>query len=140
MANDCLDNTLSDRDIELAKGMKLANTDHISIKEFSFHRNGICGEGFYIFKFYCKDTKQDMISVYFPYDKDENPTVAVFNQKLLGDGVIAFGQNSWRGDHYCDQFEIFINWFEDFHERSGLFVIDINSYLNDNINSAWNNK
>jgi len=38
-----------------------------------------------------------------------NPRVSVFSQKLLGEGEIGFGVNSWRGDRYATQLVNAIN-------------------------------
>lgn len=44
-----------------------------------------------------KEEKRDMLAVVFPSNEI---MTAVFDMKLLAEGNITFGQNSWRGDHY----------------------------------------
>ena len=66
----------------------------MKINKVAFHRNGSSGEPFHIIKFTNK--KEKMIGIVFK----EKYHVAVFNQKLLGKGIIDFGVNSFRGDNY----------------------------------------
>ena len=81
----------------------------IKINNIQYHRNGICGEPFYVINFDDKEIG-NMIGVVFPeYDekKDEykvgfNPKVAVFKTDLLAKGNINFGENYFRGDHFSD--------------------------------------
>ncbi len=88
----------------------------IKINNMQYHRNGICGEPFYVFSFYCNKQKFDMIGVVFGkfnrqeiFELDSNPKVAIFKSKLLGENNINFGENSFRGDHYSDYFKKYIN-------------------------------
>ena len=82
----------------------------IKINNIQYHRNGICGEPFYVINFVDKEIG-NMIGVVFPiydekkdqYINDFNPKVAVFKTKLLGQGNINFGENSFRGDHFSDE-------------------------------------
>lgn len=64
------------------------------VLEIAYHRNGVSGEGFHIVRFSSEDDV--FIGVVFPKEHH----VAVFNEGLLGQGVIKFGQNSYRGDHF----------------------------------------
>ena len=71
----------------------------VSNVEEAYHRNGSCGNGFYVITF---DTVVDgslyqMVAVVFR----EPGNVAVFDRQKLGAGVIEFGLNSWR----CEDFE-----------------------------------
>ena len=59
------------------------------------HRNGISGEPFHALLFQDPD-EGTMLGVVF----DAPQHVAVFNLSKLAAGNIAFGVNSWRGDHY----------------------------------------
>ncbi len=71
------------------------------VQAIEYHRNGISGEGFHIVKF--TDTENgEMLGIVFPLDKGEtwNGRVAIFQQDLLAQGNVTFGQNSWRGDNY----------------------------------------
>lgn len=64
------------------------------IVDVAHHRNGVSGEPFYVVRF--KDGRQNMIGIVF----EATGSVAVFDTDLLKQDVIAFGQNSWRGDDY----------------------------------------
>jgi len=60
-----------------------------------FHRNGICGAGFCVTLF--DDHRQRrLLGIRF----DAPGHCAVFDLNLLAQGIIEFGLNSWRGDHY----------------------------------------
>lgn len=81
----------------------------LKINNIQYHRNGVCGEPFFVINF---DDKKigNMIGVVFPnydskkeqYTNEFNPKVAVFKTELLGQGNINFGENSYRGDCYAD--------------------------------------
>lgn len=70
------------------------------VLEIAYHRNGVFGTSFHVVRFIDRlkgDSEDDtFIGVVFP----EDYSVAVFNERLLGQGVIKFGQNSYRGDHF----------------------------------------
>ncbi len=67
----------------------------LKIESIAFHRNGICGAGFYAVLF--TDPEQGlMYAALF----DEPGHCAVVNVVLLAKGNVAFGENSWRGDQY----------------------------------------
>jgi hypothetical protein len=66
----------------------------VSKAKVAHHRNGVGGESFSVVSFYYKENKSDMIGIVFSGDGQ----VAVFDRKLLGEGIIEFGENSWRGD------------------------------------------
>src|SRR3990172_6436305 len=76
----------------------------MKIEGIAYHRNGVCGEPFYVVKF--REGRDPMIAVVFDFEEEDayearihtNPRTAVFNRKLLGEGVIAFRENSYRGD------------------------------------------
>lgn len=59
------------------------------------HRNGVSGNPFYVITF--RDGRQKMLGIVF---EEQQGNVAVFDSELLSQGVIAFGENSWRGDDY----------------------------------------
>ena len=67
----------------------------LTIKDAAFHRNGVGGLGFYAIYFHDQD-QGDMFAALF----DEPGACAVVNVKQLAAGDVAFGSNSWRGDHY----------------------------------------
>lgn len=66
----------------------------VSKVKVAYHRNGVLGEGFHVCTFYDKEEKANMVGIVF-----KGPgQVAVFNQELLGKGIIEFAVNSFRGD------------------------------------------
>lgn len=71
---------------------------NVKIEEVAYHRNGVGGEPFYVIKFISTEDGRasNMVGVVYP----ENGYVSVFDRDLLGQGVIAFGYNSFRGDHF----------------------------------------
>jgi hypothetical protein len=75
----------------------------MEIQEIAYHRNGVGGEGFHVVRFKDKEAKQafegateQMVAIVF----EGSGQVAVLNVDLLKRGVIAFTENSWRGDKY----------------------------------------
>jgi|ERR1039458_8490105 hypothetical protein len=82
----------------------------IWVISIAHHRNGVCGEPFYVVTFRDKECGT-MVATLFPtYSEDDNGhetyspngRCAVLNIDKLTEGDIAFGSNSWRGDHYED--------------------------------------
>lgn len=65
------------------------------VHEIAYHRNGISGSPFYIVRFK-SEVSDNMIGILF----EEAGNCAVFDNDLLKDNIIAFMENSWRGDHY----------------------------------------
>ena len=69
----------------------------ITVTQLAYHRNGICGNGFYAILF---DDAEfgPMVATLF----DEPGNCAVLQVPMLSepDKGVAFGVNSWRGDHY----------------------------------------
>ena len=72
----------------------------LNIKEVSYHRNGVCGEGFNAVLFTWRDEDgklRNMVASVF----DGAGQCAVYDVDELKAGNIAFASgNSWRGDHY----------------------------------------
>lgn len=69
----------------------------LTIINFAQHRNGICGAPFTVVLF--KDTGSEgsrKVAILFEQDGH----CAVFDVDELATGDIAFGSNSWRGDHF----------------------------------------
>ena len=87
------------------------------VTQIAYHRNGICGEGFYAILFESKHGP--MVATVF----EERGQVAVMltaplaNQK---EGV-TFGENSWRGDHFEDELRAAIKAYE--AERDALYDV-----------------
>lgn len=76
----------------------------ITVEQIDYHRNGISGEGFHVVLFHDDIENIPMMGVVFGMGNLEIPDecrVAVFNRDLLKQDVIAFGFNSFRGDHYA---------------------------------------
>ncbi len=67
----------------------------LTIERIEFHRNGICGAPFHAVLFHDSEAGR-MVGIVF----DEPYHVAALNIDKLSLGDIAFGSNSWRGDHY----------------------------------------
>ncbi len=76
------------------------------------HRNGVCGAPFHVVTFTANhdDGPEAMIGIVF----DEPAHCAVLSMGLLAEGNIAFGVNSWRGDHYDGELRTAIEayWIE----------------------------
>ena len=101
----------------------------MNVQEIAYHRNGISGEPFYVVTFTDPDAVGEipnaggeMVAVVFDMDPGAlapyNPRTAVFDRELLGAGVIAFADNSWRGDHYDRELRQAIEaWERDSAER-----------------------
>lgn len=67
----------------------------VVIERIAYHRNGIAGNGFHVILFTQMDGTK-MQGVVF----HERGNIAVFNRELVGQGMIDFFANSWRGDEY----------------------------------------
>jgi len=74
--------------------------DTVKVADASFHRNGVAGEGFTVRLIDDTYDGEPVRLVTITFDSDPMRT-AVLDVDLLADGVIAFGENSWRGDHYA---------------------------------------
>jgi hypothetical protein len=64
------------------------------VQQVEYHRNGVGGDPFWVVTFTSAEDGRPMVGIVF----SEQYRTAVFNRELLGQGVIAFGQNSFRGD------------------------------------------
>lgn len=87
--------------------------------DIHYHRNGISGEGFHVMTFKCHEviTKfkcHEVITNSFQGNSEDDSNmmamvfeapghVAVFNMDKLKEGVIAFFENSYRGDMFESQ-------------------------------------
>ncbi len=67
----------------------------LRIEQLQHHRNGVGGAPFDVLIFRDPGAGR-MLGIVFP----EPGHVAVFHLEKLALGNIAFGVNSWRGDHY----------------------------------------
>lgn len=67
---------------------------NLQLQNIAFHRNGICGAPFHVLHFH--DGESLKVGIVF----DERWHCAVLDVSKLAAGDIAFGSNSWRGDHF----------------------------------------
>jgi len=75
---------------------------NIKIKEYSYHRNGVSGNGFYAIIFlYAPDggKEETFLATLF----EETGSCAVVSLDRIETQGIAFGDNSWRGDYFEDE-------------------------------------
>jgi len=82
----------------------------MKIIKLAHHRNGICGDPFDVG--IIKDNSDSGVTrnmLVIQFDENQltgnNCMTAVLDLDLLKDGVIEFGKNSHRGDHYHDKFK-----------------------------------
>ena len=90
---------------------------HLALKltEVAYHRNGICGAGFYAVAFKHRPEGRQwrsFVATVFPGD-DENAIGAdglytVLDAGVAAEGVVTFGLNSWRGDEFINQLRVWI--------------------------------
>lgn len=83
---------------------------NLTLKSLAHHRNGICGEPFYVVLFTQPDLEpecgcRNMVATVFHHSPGR---CAVFDVDMLAAGNVTFGENSWRGDHYEDQMRAWI--------------------------------
>jgi len=80
------------------------------IIDASYHRNGICGAGFWAILFESTETKDMMIASLF----DESGYCAIYSVAQLVEKNIKFARdNSWRGDRFEDELRPMLKtWLE----------------------------
>ncbi len=96
-------------------GMKL------KITAASWHRNGVCGMGFYAVLFDDLNEKKKMVASLF----DESGYCAVYDLAQLAEGNIEFARgNSWRGDQYAAELRPLLKKFlkKNGTNRAGAFA------------------
>jgi hypothetical protein len=65
------------------------------VNKVAYHRNGICGNGFYVILF--KSDYHEMVGILF----EEKGSCAVLDVNEVVNGNVDFANgNSWRGDHF----------------------------------------
>jgi len=87
-------------------------TDHdFAIVKHEHHRNGVSGYPFHV-GIITDNDGTTKVFVHFEETEAEikaygwqNPRTAILDVGLLAKGVIEFGRNSHRGDHYSDKIE-----------------------------------
>jgi hypothetical protein len=67
------------------------------------HRNGVCGEPFFVSIFRSKDGKR-MLSVRF--DNEKGIFTAAFDLDLLNQNNCKFFENSYRGDYFDEDMKL----------------------------------
>ena len=80
----------------------------MKVKQLAYHRNGICGTPFWVAIIEDEDGR-DKVVIRFPGEC----RCAALDIDLLEERKIAFGENSWRGDHYVDDIDAAIRAIED---------------------------
>ena len=81
-----------------------------TVKEVAYHRNGIVGNGFNVALIRDSDGSTK-VAVRFD-DHQGGLNIAVLDVALLAEGIIAFGENSWRGDEYAPLVDTAIRAYE----------------------------
>jgi len=93
--------------------MRTNSTRKLDVDEISYHRNGICGLGFYVAVVKEKEggETRKMLVIRFPnIDQKAGAVVcAAFDLAKLAKHDIKFGSNSYRGDHYSEVMDDVIN-------------------------------
>jgi len=67
----------------------------LKIIDITFHRNGVCGAPFSVILFEDEGADRKVAIIF-----ERTGHCAVLAVDKLAAGDIAFGSNSWRGDHY----------------------------------------
>jgi len=102
----------------------------LKIKQASFHRNGVGGEGFTAIIFHDYDLKQDMIASLF----DESGYCAVYSIHELSQGNIEFANgNSWRGDQFEAELRPLLEEFRKEHPIGRMGPFSINAKIFENL-------
>lgn len=76
--------------------MKRLRDGEIEVQEVAYHRNGMCGEGFYAVRFLwgVDGGTERFVGMVF----DGEGQCAVISLDRIEEHGVAFGENSWRGD------------------------------------------
>lgn len=73
------------------------------VLEVAFHRNGICGRGFYAVRFLSTVEGKGKLNFLATLTDDPGECYVICTDLLPTCGVKFAGGNSWRGDHYEDE-------------------------------------
>jgi len=74
----------------------------LKIVDASYHRNGVCGMGFWAVLFEDKEPGMpESCHLKIASLFEDNHYCSVYSVDLLAERNIQFGQNSWRGDQYA---------------------------------------
>jgi hypothetical protein len=77
----------------------------MKLNKIDYHRNGVSGTGFFVLTFTEKRGNKNCNMMAIAFDPDIPGTkgcLAILDVDLLAAGVIEFGENSWRYEHYAD--------------------------------------
>jgi tetrahydromethanopterin S-methyltransferase subunit E len=77
------------------------------IIKISYHRNGVTGVPFYVILF--ESLKQKMVAIVH----EEDGYVSILDVELLNAGIIEFGMNSWRCEHFEPELRKAIHEYEE---------------------------
>lgn len=73
----------------------------IEVKEFSYHRNGVCGEGFYAVLFRHDPEENGVLEDFLAILFDGSGQCAVIGLDRIAEMGVKFANgNSWRGDRF----------------------------------------
>ena len=92
----------------------MSDSRQFEIESFERHRNGICGYPFHVGLITDEDGSRKVFVHFEETEREveehgcQNPRTAILDIAKLEDGVIDFGINSYRGDHYTDKIEAHI--------------------------------
>jgi len=92
----------------------MSDSRQFEIESFERHRNGICGYPFHVGLITDEDGSRKVFVHFEETEREveehgwQNPRTAILDIDKLDDGVIDFGINSYRGDHYTDKIEAHI--------------------------------
>ena len=96
------------------EGDSMDGEREFTVESFEHHRNGVCGYPFHVGIITDEDGSRKVF-VHFKESQAEvkaygwqNPRTAILDIDKLDDGVIDFGINSYRGDHYTDKIQVHI--------------------------------
>jgi hypothetical protein len=81
----------------------------LKIDEIACHRNGICGNGFHAVRFHWKPEDGKKSEAFLGIVFDEEGSCAVLSLDRIAECGVAFGPNSWRGDHFEGDLRAAIN-------------------------------
>ena len=85
----------------------------LAIHEIAHHRNGVSGAPFHVVTFTDKQVPRVRLVAVVMEGMEDEEYVAVFDRDLIGQGIIEFGVNSWRGDRYSRELRAAIDKWED---------------------------
>lgn len=75
-------------------------SNHPRVKEVTYHRNGVCGRGFYTVQFKHPETGDaEMVGIYFPPREGDESGVTLDSYAVIDRD---HPSNTWRGDFFYD--------------------------------------